>query len=213
MFNILKHQYHRGNIFKYEELHKTLSMNEYADVFQMRPKHFYDHLEWQDKYYRTPTQGKFKRTHVFTICRNTHGITAHVENAESKPTQLLKQDDNDSIIRIDDLMPTTKSRKARRLNPEVRAQEIARMEQELNQLNPTPLKPIKQVELWKKWGPLLPEGARKEMCPRPSDDVIKSIKDRNSEKGKLNAKQKKLQNATKSSDNSFENSWKDVNES
>lgn len=213
MFNLLKHQYHRRNIFTYEKLHETLSMNAYVDVFQMRPEHFYDHLEWQDKYYRTPTQGEFKRTHVFTICRNTHGITAHIRNAESKPTQLLKQDDNDSIIRIDDLMPTNKSRKARRLNPEVRAQEIARMEQELKQLNPTPLKPIKQVELWKKWGPLLPEGAREETCPRPSDDVIKSIKDRNSEKGRLKAKQKKLQNATKSSDNNFENSGKDVNES
>ena len=95
----------------------------------------------------------------------------------------------------------------------MRAREIAKMEEDLFQLKPTPLKDIKQVELWKKWGPLLPEGAREETCPRPSDDVIKSIKDRNSEKGRLKAKQKKLQNATKSSDNNFENSGKDVNES
>ena len=97
----------------------------------------------------------------------------------------MKQDHNNSIIRIDDLMPTTKSRKARRLNPELRSHKIARMTQELKELVPTPLKPIKQVELWKKWGPLLPEYARKVTCPRPTDEVIRSIKEkiRKREKG------------------------------
>ena len=169
MFNLLKHQYHRRNIFTYNELHKILSTNEYIDVFQMCPNHFHDHQEWQDKFYRTPTPGEFKRSHVFTICSNNHGITTHINaprpNARRPnvprqvvitPTTLHKQDDNGSIIRIDDLMPTTKSRKARRLDPDLRAREIANMEQELKELIPTPLKPIKQVELWKKWGPLLP---------------------------------------------------------
>ena len=76
MFNLLKHQYHRReDIFTYDDLHKTLSMNEYVDVFQMPPNHFHNHLEWQDKFYRTPTGGEFKQSHVFTICANTHGIT------------------------------------------------------------------------------------------------------------------------------------------
>ena len=104
-------------------------------------------------------------------------------------------------------MPTTKSRKARRLDPAVRARELAKMEHELKQLIPTPLKPIKQVELWKKWGPLLPEDARNVTCPKPTNDVIKSIKDRNIEKGKIKAKQKKLQK------DATELSEKDVNES
>ena len=47
---------------------------------------------------------------------------------------------------------------------------------------PTELRPIKQVELWKKWGPLLPEEARKVTCPKPSQEVIDSIKERNREK-------------------------------
>ena len=48
-------------------------------------------------------------------------------------------------------------RMARKLNEEERAAAIARMEVDLEELIPTPLRAIKQVELWKKWGPLLPE--------------------------------------------------------
>jgi hypothetical protein len=37
------------------------------------------------------------------------------------------------------------------------------------------LKPIKQVELWKKWGPFIPEDEREELCPKPPDDIIKEV--------------------------------------
>ena len=46
------------------------------------------------------------------------------------------------------------------------------MEQYLEVLQPTPLKPIKAVELLKKWGPLLPKYSRLITCP-------KSINERN----------------------------------
>jgi hypothetical protein len=79
-------------------------------------------------------------------------------------------------------LPTTRNRKARKLNEEERAAAIARMEVDLKELIPTPLRAIKQVELWKKWGPLLPEEFRGITCPKPSDEIIASIKERNKEK-------------------------------
>ena len=86
------------------------------------------------------------------------------------------------------------------MDPEVSAREIAKMEENLIELVPTGLKPIKQVELWKKWAPLIPEEFRADTCPKPSDDVINSIKERNREKSKIRTKQKKLQNANESAD-------------
>ena len=86
------------------------------------------------------------------------------------------------------------------MNPEVRAREISKMEENLEQLIPTALKPIKQVELWKKWGPLIPEEYRADTCPKPSDEVINSIKERNREKSKLRTKQKKQKNANELTD-------------
>ena len=180
MFNLLKTQYHRKDIFSYDQLHATLDMNQYVDVFQVRPNHFHDHLKWQDKFYKTPATGIFK-THVFTICSANYSIPAH-KNETVTSTLLLKQDTNESIIIVDNLLPSKKSRKALRLDPKVRALEIAKMEENLEELVPTPLKPIKQVELWKKWAPLIPKEFRADTCPKPSDEVINSIKERNREK-------------------------------
>ena len=148
--------------------------------------------------YKAPAGGEFKSTHVFTICSPNKSIPGN--NRQVSTTTLLKQDHSESIIRYDSLLPTTRSRKARRLDPEVRAREISKMEENLEILKPTPMKPIKQVELWKKWGPLIPEQYRADTCPKPSDEVINSIKERNREKSKVRTKQKKLQSANESSD-------------
>ena len=39
------------------------------------------------------------------------------------------------------------------------------------------LRNIKQVDLYHKWGPLIPEKFRDEICPKPSDKIIQSVKD------------------------------------
>ena len=74
----------------------------------MSPEDFHDHNKWQDLHYRKPTGGEFKQTHVFTI-KYTGG-----EGGGS--TVILKQDDNDADVRLDNLMPTRRSRDARLLN-------------------------------------------------------------------------------------------------
>ena len=90
---------------------------------------------------------------------------------EITTTTLLKQDHNDAIIRYDNLLPTARSRKAQRLNAGERVRKIAQMETELEELKPSELRPIKQVELWKKWSPLLPKEFRDTTCPKPSNEV------------------------------------------
>ena len=85
------------------------------------------------------------------------------------------------------------------------------MEKNLIQLKPTGLKPIKQVELWKKWAPLIPEKYRADTCPKPSDEVINSIKERNREKSKNRKKLKKLQNKKDLADKISQKSSDDIN--
>ena len=63
------------------------------------------------------------------------------------------------------------------MNPDARAREIAKMEENLEELVPTPLKPIKQVELWSKWAPLIQdEVERNALCPKPPDEIIRKVK-------------------------------------
>ena len=162
MFNLLKNYYHKKDIYTYEQLYEMLNMSQYVDVFQMRPCHFHDHRKWQDTVYKTPAGGEFKRTHVFTICSNNHTIPALLCNQQfSSATTVVKQDNYESIIRLDNLLPSSqskKAKKARELNPEERFRKLSHMEMELEQLVVlTGLNAIKQVELWKKWAPLLPE--------------------------------------------------------
>ena len=53
------------------------------------------------------------------------------------------------------------------------------------------LKPIKQVELYKKWRPLVPEEYADEICPKPSDSVFEMVKNERSEKQKAKKSPKK----------------------
>ena len=68
---------------------------------------------------------------------------------------------------------------AKELNPAEILIAIKIMEQDLGVLQPPPLNPIKDVELRKKWGPLLTNYTRLITCPKPSNVIIDSIKERN----------------------------------
>jgi hypothetical protein len=188
MFNLLKLSYHKKNIYTYDQLKDILNENEFVDVHKMTPGDFHDHNKWQDMYYRRPTGGAFKQSHVFTM--------KYTGGGRSGPTVIFKQDDNDAEIRLDNLKPTLRSRNARVLNPRERAEQISKMEEDLEELIPQPLRPIKQVELWSKWAPLIPEDVRHITCPKPSDEVIASIKSDNREKSKKRAALKKHNNQT-----------------
>ena len=72
-------------------------------------------------------------------------------------------------MRKDSLPTKSRNRKAKKLSPAERVIAIKRMEQYLEVLQPTPLKPIKAVELWKKWGTIIPKYAILITCPKPSN--------------------------------------------
>lgn len=70
MFNLLKLSYHNNkDVFTcYDGLQNLLNTNQYVDVHKVCLEDFHNHDEWQNiLYYRKPTRGQFKQTHVFTI--------------------------------------------------------------------------------------------------------------------------------------------------
>jgi len=52
---------------------------------------------------------------------------------------------------------------------------------------------IKMVELWKKWGKFVPLEFREELCPKPSDDVIKRVSKDRSTKSTERARSRRVQ--------------------
>ena len=79
------------------------------------------------------------------------------------------------------------------------------MEQDLGVLQPTTLKTIKYVELWKKWGTLLPKYARLINCPKPSNEIIDSIKERNHNNMRESTKRKRSKETATSNTTSLVN--------
>ena len=113
-----------------------------------------------------PEKGNFNTRHLFCISGLNQG---------SQPTIFTKQDDKESPASKDSLLPKSRNRKAKKLNPVERVIAIKRMEQDLEVLQPTPLKPIKAAEIWKKWGSLLLTYARLITYQEPSNGIIDSI--------------------------------------
>ena len=95
-----------------------------------------------------------------------------------------KKDDNEAPERADDLTPKKTNKKAQYRAPEVRASLISNMLCELEKLEPPGLAPIKQVEMYTKWRPLLKPCNQEITCPRPSEDVIQKVKNEQNAKAR-----------------------------
>ena len=93
-----------------------------------------------------------------------------------RPTVLIKQENHEAMRQFDDLLPTRRNQKARVMQPTERATSIAEMANNLTLLNQPGLRPIKQVELYSKWRPLLPKWAQNTTCPKPSDEVLEVVR-------------------------------------
>jgi hypothetical protein len=77
----------------------------------------------------------------------------------------------------------------RNLKKGAAANRIDEMTQDFQNLPILPVpgvKPIKQVELWKKWGPNVPPEKREEMCPKPSQEIIDLVSNSRKEKANKN---------------------------
>ena len=159
----------------------------------MEPTDFYDVHKWQNGYYRRIETGTISRTHIFEVLQ------------ENESTTLSLKDDRDCEPVTQDLLPKTNRGNASVLSAEDREKAIRSMYDDLKKpangfiLEAPGLRPIKQVEMHKKWGPLVPLYIRNFywLYKKPPDEIIKQVKD---DKNKTNRKRKataKLKENTK----------------
>lgn len=72
--------------------------------------------------------------------------------------------------KTEDLLPNSRSKKARRLYPIQRKHALKQLANELEALIAPGIKPIKQVKLYTKWRKIVPADKKDIMCPRPSEE-------------------------------------------
>jgi len=154
MFSLLKKRYHPSNIYSIEALTDVLNSLDNIYYYHVTSETFFDFNVMLSKCYKPFPVGSIKQNHFFvddsnptTMCSV---LTHDNEDADVNTfDHTIHMQDRQSFIRaaLDDVTPL-----------------------------PAPgMKPIKQVELWKKWGPFVPEAARHHLCRRPPDDVINQV--------------------------------------
>jgi hypothetical protein len=123
--------------------------------------------------------GEITRTHIFTI-EKIRGAT-----------KIFKQDDNDAEDREDDVAPRNNRGKAVFKSAQDRAPLIKNMLNELQNLEPPGIQPIKQVDLFTKWRKLLKPENQDKTCPKPADDVLEGERTRKRNKTRAVTAKKK----------------------
>ena len=111
LFKLVKLDYHRKFVYTYNELFETIDGNEFITMYKIQPQDFYNFNAWQDKCYRTLSTGEFNTTHIFTISSN-NGNSLMV---------MVKQDVYGAIESQSEMLPNTRSCKAKVLSPSERA--------------------------------------------------------------------------------------------
>ena len=140
-----------------------LNENEHISVEPIGSDEFFDFHLLLNSFYRTLETGQTNRTHLFKIC-------------SALPTTLQKQDVADSVVREDNLLPTKRNRNAAHRTPEDREEKLLSMLSSLVVLERPGMREVKQVELWSKWRPLIPEEFRDRICPKPSPKVLERVR-------------------------------------
>ena len=155
MFNLLKKRYHHSQIFSITKLTELLNEIDNVNYIHVPSTVFFNYQLLLSLFYKIFPTGEVKKNHYFWVSDanpTTMGRLTHHNDPYAEPQHF------DHSIRM--------------------ANRITEIKLAMNNKFPLPapgLKPIKQVELWKKWGQYIPEDERDELCPKPTDDVIKKV--------------------------------------
>jgi hypothetical protein len=167
MFNQMKLKYHKQDIFSWSKAIATLGVKEHVLIVDAKESMFKDYGALLDKFYGSFKTNTIRMNHLFKVedtdvslsmqCA-THVGAEFVSQPMLKKGQVLGQARTDAINAF-----------------------------MLETLKPPGLRPIKQVELFKKFRPFVPRQFWAETCPRPSDEIMLQIKDESAEKRKKKA--------------------------
>jgi hypothetical protein len=149
MFNQMKLKYHKKDIFSWSQSLETLHTKEHVRILDAQESMFNDYGALLDKFQGSFKAGTFQNNHIFKVEHTdermnmqctVHDGAPFVNQPMLKRGQVLGED---CTAAIDAFVVAA--------------------------LKPPGLRPIKQVELYKKFRPFVPRPFGDETCPTPSD--------------------------------------------
>ena len=156
MFNLLKKRYHQSQIYSVESLSTLLNELDNVNYYHVTSEVFFDYNALLNHFYKSFPVGTVKRNHFFWVSED-NATTMHSR-------EYYHSDSDDTVTAFDHCIIM-----------ENRLQLLSSARCNMRPMSAPGMKHIKQVELWQKWGPFIPEPYRDCLCAKPSDTVINAV--------------------------------------
>jgi hypothetical protein len=167
MLNQMKLKFHRSEIFSWGQAIETLNIKEHVTIVDAQKSHFKDYGALLDKFYVNFKPNTIQKNHIFKVESTDEALTmqcATHDGAVFANQPMLKKGQVLIGKRTDAINAC-----------------------ELAILKPPGMRPIKQVELYKKFRPFVPREFWEETCPKPSEAVLTQVRNETAAKRKVKA--------------------------
>ena len=173
MFNLLKNDYHKVDVFSFKQLLAVLDRNDFVTVIHMVMNLFLDFNSWLHQYYTSPRTDTINRFHEF-----------HVNSSNPTVMKRYLYGDVMSEPYEQDFLPRSFPKK---LKTKIRRNrlKLSTMEKNLKRLIPPGIRPIKQVEMYIEWRTITPMEYWDETCPEPTEEIKNLVKTQKTVKNEL----------------------------
>jgi len=195
LFKCMKSCYHDQNIYTFQQAVDALNMRtanegdekDHVNVSVVDRNDMYDWDKFLDKFY-IPTITGIQKKHWFSYSIHNDGvmytrdIATDVSSQKGMYMRMMNLSDQPSIEHIFEW--------------------IERLKSTFPQLADAPgIKPIKLVEMYTKWREFIPPMYQDDLCPKPSDEIIESVKKKRNQKSREYQKKKRKKRAEPEDDN------------
>jgi hypothetical protein len=167
MFNQMKLKFQRRDIFSWGQALETLNTKEHVNIVGAQESHFKDYGALLDKFYVNFKPNTIQKNHIFKVESIDEALTMQCAT-------------HDGAIFVNQPMLKKGHVLGAKRTDAINACELAI-------LNPPGLRPIKQLEFYKKFLPFVPREFWEETCPKPSEAVLTQVKDDTAAKKKVKA--------------------------
>jgi hypothetical protein len=188
MFNLLKMQYHRRNIYTFNQLMQTLAVQEDVRVVQVNEDDFVDYSKFLNEFYKKIKDGEVLKNHIFFVTGDAPNV---LNIKEYRDSDVIIQQDLRKVRICRETMSLEDMHHA------INRWRVGMLATNPDVLVPPGLPEMKQVELYCKWFEIVPLAYHSEVCPRPPDEMINRVK---------NVKNKKRQSKRKAAEITQESS-------
>jgi hypothetical protein len=163
-FALMKKHFHRSQVYTYPDLIEILNKQEYVTALPIETDVFKNMDEFLNRHFRNLPSGSVSTNQIFS---SDNDLDAEFSTQTCHKEEIV----------------TRNIKKGAAAN---RADKMAEDFENLPVLPVPGIPPIKQVELWKKWGPNVPVEKRESLCPKPPQEIIDLVANNKKDKARKN---------------------------